>query len=104
MGDKERGKGVEEQSGRRFRGPRGNLTNIFHQSRRNLGSIRRPNAAERKSQSESQQGGPHGSDGMPANRDARRGGPLQPGGERGSFSFPGKDREVPGMAEKTQPL
>ena len=27
MGDKERGKGVEEQSGRRFRGPRGNLTN-----------------------------------------------------------------------------
>lgn len=70
MGDKESGKRVEEKSGRRFRGPRGNLTNSSTRAEGiSEASEGQMQLRERANQKVNKAAGPHGSDGMPANHD-----------------------------------
>ena len=69
MGNKERvGRGMEEESGRRSRGPRGSLTNSSTRaegiSEASQGQMQ---LRERANQKVNKVAGPHGSDGMPGN-------------------------------------
>ena len=102
---RESGEGVGEMSGRSSGGPRGSLTNSSTRAEgTSEASQGQMQLRERANQKVNKVAGPHGSDGLPGNHYCLDGEDRCGQEERVSFSFPGKDREMPRMAEKTQPL
>lgn len=104
--NKERaGRGMEKEKGsRRFRGPRGNLTNSSTRAegiaKASEGQMQLRGRANKKV---NKVPGPDGSDGMDVNNSQLNREDYCSGREdRLSISFPGNEREMPIMAEKTK--